>query len=287
VDSIHPENQAAFIDAETRDTDVISNSIEKYGITGIVHLAALKSVAQSMAEPDLYIEVNYEATKTLLGAAQSHGIKQFIFSSSAAVYGSPETGIIKESDETNPISPYGESKLLAEKALNDFLDTYSNKGTSLRFFNVVGTAYRELIDNSRENLVPIVINALQQNQAPVIFGFDYPTPDDTCIRDYVDVRDIARAHLKVAESQISLPRTLSIGTGRGRSIREIIDPVLNEANCIVKVEESNRRAGDPAILIGEVTRAKEVLNFTARHSLEESIDSLFANSDGDASGQST
>jgi UDP-glucose 4-epimerase len=139
VNSIHPENQAAFIEAETRDTDVISNSIEKYGITGIIHLAALKSVAQSMAEPDLYMEVNYETTKTLLGTAQSHVIKQFIFSSSAAVYGSPENGIIKESDETNPISPYGESKLLAEKALNDFLDTSGNKGTLLRFFNVVGT----------------------------------------------------------------------------------------------------------------------------------------------------
>jgi UDP-glucose 4-epimerase len=139
VNSIHPENRAAFIEADIRDTDVISDSIEKCGITGIIQLAALKSVAQSMIEPDLYMEVNYEATKTLLGTAQSHGIKQFIFSSSAAIYGSPETGIIKESDETNPISPYGESKLLAEKALNDFLDTSGNKGTSLRFFNVVGT----------------------------------------------------------------------------------------------------------------------------------------------------
>jgi UDP-glucose 4-epimerase len=140
------------------------------------------------------------------------------------------------------------------------------------------------MDNSRENLAPIVISALQQNQAPVIFGFDYPTPDDTCIRDYVDVRDIARAHLKVEESQISLPRALNIGTGRGRSVREIIDPVLNEANCIVKVEESNRRAGDSAILIGEVALAEEVLSFTSEYSLEESIHSLFAN--GDAFGQS-
>jgi UDP-glucose 4-epimerase len=285
VNSIHPENQAAFIEADIRDTDVISNSIEKYGITGIIHLAALKSVAQSTAEPDLYMEVNYETTKTLLGTAQSHVIKQFIFSSSAAVYGSPENGIIKESDETNPISPYGESKLLAEKALNDFLDTYSNKGTSLRFFNVVGTAYRELIDNSRENLVPIVINALQQNQAPVIFGFDYPTPDDTCMQDYVDVRDVARAHLLAADAPSGLPPAPNIGTGRGRSVREIIDLLLNEADCFVNVNESDRRLGDSAILIGEVTLAEEVLSFTSEYSLEESIHSLFANSE--AFGQST
>jgi UDP-glucose 4-epimerase len=107
------------------------------------------------------------------------------------------------------------------------------------------------------------------------------------MQDYVDARDIARAHLKVAESQIPVPQALNIGTGRGYSVREIIDPVLNEANCIVKVEESNRRAGDSAILIRQVALAKEVLNFTARYSLEESIHSLFANSDGDASGQST
>jgi UDP-glucose 4-epimerase len=182
-----------------------------------------------MAEPDLYMEVNYEATKSLLNIARSHGIKQFIFSSSAAVYASPETGIIKESDETNPISPYGESKLLAEKALNDFLDTSGNKGTSLRFFNVVGTAYRELIDNSRENLVPIVINALQQNQAPVIFGFDYPTPDDTCIRDYVDVRDIARAHLMMRSSSISAWAAYAYLKGISEGdIAKVLEVVLGE-----------------------------------------------------------
>jgi UDP-glucose 4-epimerase len=184
---MHPENQALFIEADILDTDTISDSIETYGVTGIVHLAALKSVAQSMVEPNLYMEVNYEATKSLLDIARSHSIKQFNFSSSNAVYGSPETGIVKESDETNLISPYGESKLLAEKALNDFLDIPGNQGISLRFFNVVGTTYLQLLDNSVENLIPSVINKLKDGEPPVIFGVDYQTPDGTCVRHYVDV----------------------------------------------------------------------------------------------------
>ncbi len=274
VNSLHPENQAVFIKADIRDVDTISDSIETYGVRGIVHLTALKSVAQSMIEPDLYMEVNYEATKSLLDIAQSYSIKQFIFSSSAAVYGSPETGIVKESDETNPISPYGESKLLAEKALNDFLDISGNKGTSLRFFNVVGTAYRELMDNSRENLVPIVISALQQNQAPVIFGTDYPTPDGTCIRDYVDVRDIAIAHLQVAESQIALPRALNIGTGRGASVLEVINVIAQKNDLGITPILSDRRLGDPARLCADVSLAEGSLNFSAQYSLRESITSL-------------
>jgi UDP-glucose 4-epimerase len=220
------------------------------------------------------MDVNHLATATLLEIATRHKVTNFIFSSTAAVYGSFETGIVKESDETNPISPYGESKLLAEKALNDFLDTPGNKGTSLRFFNVVGTAYRELIDNSRENLVPIVISALQQNQAPVIFGADYPTPDGTCIRDYVDVRDVARAHLKVAESQISLPRALNIGTGKGVSVLEVMNVISQKNDFGITPILSDRRLGDPARLCADVSLAEGFLNFSSQYSLRESITSL-------------
>jgi UDP-glucose 4-epimerase len=140
------------------------------------------------------------------------------------------------------------------------------------------------MDNSRENLVPIVINKLKDGQPPVIFGVDYPTPDGTCIRDYVDVRDVAHTHLLAADASTELPLAVNIGTGRGRSVREIIDLLLNEADSFVKVNESDRRLRDPAILIGEVTLAKEVLSFTSEYSLEDSIHSLFAN--GDSFGQS-
>jgi UDP-glucose 4-epimerase len=275
INSMHPENQAVFIEADNRDTDAISETIETYGITGIVHLAALKSVAQSMAEPDLYMEVNYEATKSLLDIAQSHGIKQFIFSSTAAVYQSPDTGSVKESDPTNPISLYGESKLLAEGAINKFLRRPGTCGTSLRFFNVVGTANPALMDNSRENLVPIVINKIEQGQAPVIFGSDYPAPDGTCIRDYVDVRDVARAHLSVADTLLELPCTLNIGTGCGHSVREFIEMVFLIAGHSAMVEEASSRAADSATLIADVALIDKSLNFVAQYSLKDSVGSLF------------
>ena len=275
VNASHATSPAIFIQADIRDAAALETAIATHEVTGIVHLAALKSVAESVIQPELYMEVNYEATETVLEIAMRHNVANFIFSSTAAVYQSPDTGRVKESDPTNPISPYGESKLLAEGAVNKFLGRPGTRGTSLRFFNVVGTAYKDLMDNSRENLVPIVINAIQQKQAPVIFGADYLTPDGTCIRDYVDVRDVARAHLIAADASSELPLALNIGTGRGRSVREIIDLVLNEADCFVKVNESDRRAGDPAILIGEVALAKEVLNFTSEYSLEEGIHSLF------------
>jgi UDP-glucose 4-epimerase len=147
----------------------------------------------------------------------------------------------------------------------------------LRFFNVIGSgASPELLDNSVENLIPIVINKMKAGQSPVIFGTDYPTDDGTCIRDYVDVRDVARAHLAAADSTVVLPTRINIGTGRGASVRQIIELVLaelkkNDSHVI----ESDRRAGDPAFLCADVSLAKTAINFESRFSLQESIASIF------------
>ena len=183
---------------------------------------------------------------------------------------------IKEDDPKNPISPYGASKLAAEGEVNKFLAIPGNHGTSLRFFNVVGTAVPELLDNSVENLVPIVINKLKAGQPPVIYGTDYPTPDGTCIRDYVDVRDIAGAHLAAADSTSTLPLAMNVGTGRGGSVREVIKLVCEAAGRRdVVASEQDRRAGDPAFLCADVTLIKNAIGFTAKYSLEESTESLF------------
>jgi UDP-glucose 4-epimerase len=195
----------------------------------------------------------------------------------SAVYGSPDhSNPIKEDDEKNPISPYGASKLAAEGEINKFLVTPGNHGTSLRFFNVVGTAAPELMDNSVENLVPIVINKLKAGQAPVIYGTDYPTPDGTCVRDYVDVRDIARAHLVAADSTETLPLAMNVGTGCGGSVREVIKLVCAAAgrNDVVACE-AERRAGDPAFLCAEVSLIKSGLKFSSNYLLKASIESLF------------
>jgi UDP-glucose 4-epimerase len=213
----------------------------------------------------------------MLELIAAHNIHHFIFSSTAAVYGAPDhSNPIKEDDEKNPISPYGASKLAAEDEVNKFLTLPGNHGTSLRFFNVVGTAAPELLDNSVENLVPIVINKLEAGQPPVIYGTDYPTPDGTCIRDYVDVRDIARAHLAAADSAATLPLAMNVGTGRGGSVREVIKLVCAAAGkSDVVADEKDRRAGDPAFLCADVSLIKTAIGFSSKYSLEASTGSLF------------
>ena len=266
-----------LIVADIRDTAKFDEVLTTYKPHGIVHTAALKAVGESMEKPDEYFEVNFHATTKMLDLVSRHNIHNFIFSSTAAVYGAPDhSNPIKEDDEKNPISPYGASKLAAEGEVNKFLAIPGNHGTSLRFFNVVGTAAPELLDNSVENLVPIVINKLKAGRAPVIYGTDYPTPDGTCIRDYVDVRDIARAHLAAADSTATLPLAMNVGTGRGGSVREVIKLVCAAAGKPeVVAEEKERRAGDPAFLCADVSLIKNAIGFSSKFSLEASAESLF------------
>jgi len=266
-----------FIKADIRDYNELENVIRTHNIDGIVHTAALKAVGESMEKSDEYFQVNLEATQELIKIAERNNVKKFIFSSTAAVYGSPDTmEPCTEDGPKAPISPYGDSKYQAESAVTAFINKPGNFGTSLRFFNVVGTAAPELLDNSVENLVPIVLGKLNKGDAPTIFGTDYPTPDGTCIRDYVDVRDIARAHLAAADATTQLPNTMNIGTGRGASVREIIKLVLDATNkSDTKVIETDRRAGDPAFLCADVSLAKSAMGFESQYSLEASIKSLF------------
>jgi UDP-glucose 4-epimerase len=266
-----------FIKADIRDYNELESVIRTHKIDGIVHTAALKAVGESMEKSDEYFQVNLEATTELIAIAKRNNVKKFIFSSTAAVYGSPDSmDPCKEDGLKAPISPYGDSKYQAESAVTAFINTPGNHGTSLRFFNVVGAAAPELLDNSVENLVPIVLGKLNKGEAPTIFGTDYPTPDGTCIRDYVDVRDIARAHLAAADATTKLPETMNIGTGRGASVREIIKLVLDATKkSDTKVIEVERRAGDPAFLCADVTLAKSAMGFESKYSLEESVRSLF------------
>ena len=271
------KKEIPLIVADIRDTETFIKTLEQYKPYGIVHTAALKAVGESMEKPDEYFEVNFHATTKMLELVADHNIHHFIFSSTAAVYGAPDhSNPIKENDEKNPISPYGASKLAAEGEVNKFLALPGNHGTSLRFFNVVGTAAPELMDNSVENLVPIVINKLKAGEAPVIYGTDYPTPDGTCIRDYVDVRDIARAHLAAADFTATLPLAMNVGTGRGGSVREVIKLVCAASGkSDVVAKERERRAGDPAFLCADITRIHDSIPFNTENSLESSIESLF------------
>ena len=263
--------------ADIRDTVKFEEVLTTYKPHGVIHAAALKAVGESIKKSDEYFEVNLYATSKVLELVKKHNIHNFIFSSTAAVYGSPEhSSPIKEDHPKNPISPYGASKLAAEGEVNKFLAIPGNQGTSLRFFNVIGTAAPELMDNSVENLVPIVLNKLKAGQPPVIFGTDYSTPDGTCIRDYVDVRDVARAHLVAADSA-ALPAVMNVGTGRGASVREVIKLVCDAAalDDVIAIE-TERRSGDPAFLCADVTLINKAIGFVAKHSIEASVKSLFS-----------
>ena len=262
---------------DIRDYTAVENILSNQEFAGIVHTAALKAVGESVEKPDEYKEVNFTATTELLKLAQKHGVKKFLFSSTAAVYGSPDTmEPCKENGPLAPISPYGSTKLDAESKVSEFINAPGNTGTSLRFFNVVGSAAQELLDNSVENLVPIVLGKLRNDEAPVIYGTDYPTQDGTCVRDYVDVRDIAAAHLVAANATSVIPPIINVGTGRGASVREIIKLVLDATNkSDTAVIEDPRRAGDPAFLCANVDLAAKEMGFKSKYTLEESIRSLF------------
>lgn len=262
---------------DLRDYAKVDALISAHNFTGIIHTAALKAVGESMEKPDEYLEVNYTATVELIESAKRHGVTRFIFSSTAAVYGSPDSmEPCREDGPTAPISPYGSSKLLAESKVTDFISIPGNHGSSLRFFNVVGVTNKALLDNSVENLVPIVINKIKAGQAPVIYGHDYLTTDGTCVRDYVDVRDIAAAHLAAADATQALPATMNIGTGNGASVREIVKFVLDAmGRSDLTPIDADRRAGDPAFLCADVSLAKSAMGFTSRYSLKASIESLF------------
>jgi UDP-glucose 4-epimerase len=263
--------------ADIRDTVKFEEVLADYAPYGVIHTAALKSVSESMEKPDDYFELNLEATSRILKSLIKYKIYNFIFSSTAAVYGSPDhSNPIKEDDPKNPISPYGASKLAAEEEVNKYLALAENFGTSLRFFNVVGTAASELMDNSVENLVPIVRNKLKVGEAPVIYGTDYSTPDGTCIRDYVDVRDVAQAHLSSANAGKELPFVMNVGTGKGASVMEVVGLVGASFNQVsLQTIQSTRRKGDSASLCADVTLISRTLEFKARFSLLDSIQSLF------------
>ena len=264
-----------FIEGSITDSKVIKATLDKYSISGIINLASLKSVAESELYPEKYASINHLGVKKLIGSAKSFGVKYFIQSSTAAVYGNSLTGFVSETDEPFPISQYGKTKSSAEVALNEAVDSSSLKGVSLRYFNVLGSATPELKDRSTANIVPMVLESLSMNKAPRIFGDDYTTHDGTCIRDYVHVEDIARAHaLAVMKLKTSnLPKAINIGTGTGYSVREIMTEILKQTGSMLEPVVVERRQGDPAMLVAKVQLAKDALGFESKKTLEEMITS--------------
>ena len=247
------------------------------GIDAVIHLAAKKAVEESVKDPLKYYENNVGGTLNLLGAMAAKGVKQLVYSSSAAVYSPNDKEAVLEDDPTAPLSPYGASKLLSEQLISSVGSAEQISNISLRYFNVIGSNIAEFGDNSKDNLVPKVFLALKNGKRPQIYGSDYPTPDGTCIRDYIHVQDLALAHLaalKKAES-VYISQVYNVGSGKGYSVKEMMDQISKSLGRDINPEVSQARAGDSPKLIASIDKIKEQLGWSPKASLEEMIDSAW------------
>ncbi|MET9734135.1 UDP-glucose 4-epimerase GalE [Streptomyces sp. NPDC006458] len=261
------------------DPALLRQVFAEHEVTGVVHLAARKQVAESVARPAWYYAENVGGLATLLQAVADAGIGRFVFSSSAAVYGTPDVDLITEDTPCAPVNPYGETKLAGEWLVRAAGRAHGIATVCLRYFNVAGTAAPELADTGVFNIVPMVFDRLTRDEAPRIFGGDYPTPDGTCVRDYIHVADLAEAHLAAARHLNAVGSsgdlTVNIGRGEGVSVRELvtlIGEVTEDARAPV-VE--GRRPGDAPRAVASAARAAKELGWSARYGLTEMVESAW------------
>ena len=271
---VHPG--ARFVEGSVLDRGALKEAMQ--GVTGVVHIAAKKQVGESVAEPLWYYRENLDGLLTLLEHCRDAGVDRFVFSSSAATYGMPDVELVTEDTPKDPLSPYGETKLVGEWLLNDCTTAFGLQVMNMRYFNVAGAAAPELGDPGVFNLVPLVFQALHEGRKPRVNGNDYPTPDGTCVRDYVHVADIADAHLAAARAlDAGQPgSTYNIGRGEGSSVLEVIDVVAEVTGLDCTYEVGPRRAGDPARIVAKVDRIREGLGFQAKHDLRAMVESAWA-----------
>lgn len=268
--------RATFVEGHLRNPEAIDAAVKAFRPEGIIHFAAFIEVGESMENPGKYFGNNVACGLNLLDAAVSHGVRKVVFSSTAAVYGMPGHIPIPETEPTHPINPYGESKLMFEKILTWYRRIHGLEYTALRYFNAAGATASFGEDHSPEShLIPIVMQAAEGKRDSVsIFGTDYPTPDGTCIRDYIHVLDLAQAHLLALECNVS--GAFNLGSGSGHSVRAVIDTVREVTGENLTVIEAERRPGDPPRLISDSTAARDVLGWKPEHdSMKDIVESAW------------
>jgi UDP-glucose 4-epimerase len=247
------------------------------GFDAVIHLAARKQVGESVEKPEEYFRDNIGGLANLLLAMRTTSTYKLVFSSSAATYGMPNLDLITEDADARPINPYGQTKLVGEWMVSN-AKQWGLRPVSLRYFNVAGTGKSGLGDTAALNLIPIAIGQLRAGKSPVVFGNDYPTPDGSCIRDYVHVTDLAVAHLAAVDylNKDSRPfDVFNIGTGKGASVIEVLEELKSLSGIDFSYEISERRAGDPPRLVANVERMEKVLGIKAKHGLREIIESAW------------
>ncbi|MER7934897.1 MULTISPECIES: UDP-glucose 4-epimerase GalE [unclassified Streptomyces] len=267
-----------LVTGSTLDGEKLARVLAEHEVTGVVHLAAKKQVGESVERPLHYYRENVEGLRVLLQAVTEARVGSFVFSSSAAVYGMPDVKLVTEETPCAPMSPYGETKLAGEWLVRATGRATGLSTASLRYFNVAGAARPELADTGVFNLVPMVFEKLTQDAAPHVFGDDYPTPDGTCVRDYIHVVDLAEAHVAAARALQAGPGralTLNIGSGEGVSVREMIDRINAVTGHDRPPTVTARRPGDPARVVASAERAAAELGWKARHDVQDMITSAW------------
>jgi UDP-glucose 4-epimerase len=271
-------DEVPFVEGSILDTDRLVSTLREHEVEGVMHIAAFKYAGVSVQRPLHTYEQNVTGTLSVLRAMQETRVDKVVFSSSAATYGTPHVDTVTEETETRPESPYGESKLVGEWLLRDQATATGLRHTSMRYFNVVGSGTPEVYDSSPHNLFPLVIEALLGGRTPQIYGDDYPTPDGTCVRDYVHVADLAVSHVAAAEALAAgtpLERVYNLGSGDGLSVRQIMDAMSRVTGIHFEPEIRERRPGDPARIVAAGDLAARDLKWDMRHSVEEMVASAW------------
>lgn len=254
--------------------DILTREMKERGVKAVIHFAAHKQVGESVEKPEMYWHDNIGGLANVLEAAAAAGVRDFVFSSSAAVYGMPDVDLVDEDLECKPINPYGATKYVGEWMLADAERAHGMRTVALRYFNVAGAGWPELADTLVMNLVPIVLDALERGVAPKVFGNDYNTPDGTCIRDYVHVLDLADAHiasLEYLQRDEREHRVFNVGTGTGSSVLDVINAIAKVKGIEIEPEMAPRRAGDPARLICSTERINTALGWKSEKNLEDIV----------------
>ena len=267
---------AALVRASVLDEPIVRAALRDHAVTGVVHLAAKKAVGESVEDPLKYYRENVTGFETLLRATVAEGVDRMVFSSSAAVYGMPDTELVTEETPTRPINPYGETKLVCEWLLRDVARAHGLRWVSLRYFNVAGAGSPSLADTGAHNLIPMVFRALDRGEAPKVFGEDYPTPDGSCIRDYIHVGDLAEAHVAAASwLGGGASGTYNVGRGEGVSVKEVMAVVREVTGLDVEADVVDRRPGDPARLVASPAAIEADLGWAAQRGLREMVASAW------------
>jgi UDP-glucose 4-epimerase len=265
--------------ADQAATAELTSLFREVAATAVIHLAAKKRVDESCARPAWYYLQNVGGLANLLLAMEAADVPTMVFSSSAAVYGSPPSGTVDEGTPTEPINPYGQTKLVGEWLVRAAGPAWGLRAVCLRYFNVAGAASTDLADTGVNNLVPILLQCAAAGTSPTVFGDDYPTADGTCVRDYVHVADVAQAHaaaLAALTTDDDVPSVLNIGTGTGASVLQVVDAVERVTGTRLSPTIGPRRPGDPAEVVADVALIHRALGWRAAFGLEDIVGSAAA-----------